>query len=426
MFVSWCLARDARCQFIHLSYSDELATDNSARIKDLIETDWYQALWGVQFKKSANQKALWRTEAGGGIKAGPAGGAVTGFGAGVAYDIPEGGSPEDVPFGGAILADDPIKPDDAESDVERKKINRRLNSTIKSRKNAPWTPIIMIMQRVHDDDPTGFVMSGGTGDDWTLLKIPALREDGTPLWTFRHTLDDLQRIMAADKYVWNGQYMQEPVPDEGDFFTLDKVRWYNRLPDHLNYYGASDYAASDASGADFTEHAIFGVCPDGNIYVVDWWSGQTKSDVWVEEQLDLVAKYKPYLWGGETGPIKAAVEPWLTKRMRERKAYVALRWVNHSTTNYKVANARSFQGMWEAGRVYFPSAEGWAQDVIRQLTRFPLGTLDDKVDCCSIFARMIMQVWEKSPPKPPEPIPTIEDQPLILENFRSKPRTDEW
>ena len=86
------------------------------------------------------------------------------------------------------------------------------------------------------------------------------------------------------------------------------------------------------------------------------------------------------LWEGETGPIKAAVEPWLKKRMAERRTYVSLRWTSHSTPNYKVANAWTFQALWEAGRVYLPEGKEWAQDLLRQLTRFPLGTLDDKVD----------------------------------------------
>jgi predicted phage terminase large subunit-like protein len=282
----------------------------------------------------------------------------------------------------------------------------------------------MIMQRLHDDDPTGFVLNGGTGEEWEHLKVPVIRPNGEPLWPFRHKMADLLSIQLADKFVWNGQYMQEPIPDEGDFFLAEKARWYTTPPKHLNYYGASDYAASDASGADFTEHGVFGVCPDGNIYLTDWWSGQEKTDVWIEEQLDLALKYKTEIWAGETGPIKAAVEPWLTKRMRERKVYPVLKWVSHSTTNYKVANARSFQGLWEAGRVYLPEGKEWAQDVLRQLTRFPRGTLDDKVDVCSIFARMIAKVWEPSEPKPPPPEIKLDRVEIRMSDF--EPKVKEW
>ena len=88
--------------------------------------------------------------------------------------------------------------------------------------------------------------------------------------------------------------------------------------------------------------------------------------------------------------------------MQERRTYVPLRWISHSTTNYKVANARTFQALWEAGRVYLPDGKPWAQDLVQQLTRFPLGTLDDKVDVCSIFARLINKVWAQAAPKPKE------------------------
>ena len=405
MFVAWSLAKNPKAQFIHLSYSDELALDNSARIKELISLDEYQALWPIKLNPDRKAKGLWRTERGGGLKAGAAGGSVTGFGAGIG----------DNEFGGAIIIDDPLKPDDAESDVMRATVNRRLNATIKSRLNAKKTPIIMIMQRLHDDDPAGFVVQGGTGEPWEHLKIPVMDDKGTPLWEFRHGTKELAAIRMADKYVWNGQYMQDPIPDDGEFFTAEGANWYDKLPEHLTYYGSSDYAVSEGKN-DYTEHAVWGVCPKGNIYAVDWWSGQTKADVWIEEQLDLAAHWKPVTWTGETGPIKSSIEPWLKRRMRERNILVPLRWVSHSTTNYKAAGARAFQALWEQGRIYLPREKAWAQDLLRQLTRFPLGTLDDKVDACSIFARQIQQVWEtKPPPKPEEQ--KIEATPLIIEKL---------
>ena len=417
MFTAWCLMLDARSKFIHLSYSDELALDNSSRIKELIESDEFQELWDLPIKTDASAKGLWKTTLNGGLKAGASGGSVTGFGA---------GRGEDDGFGGAMLIDDPLKPDDEEYETKRKKINRRINATIKSRLNSPKTPIIMIMQRLHDDDPAGFVLNGGTGEEWEHLKIPVLNEDGTPLWPFRHGIEELAAIRAADKYVWNGQYMQEPIADDGEFFHISGANWYDTLPKHLNYYGASDYATTDGGG-DYTEHGVFGVCPQGDVYVVDWWSGQTKTDVWIEEQIDLASKYKVNMWTGETGPIKSAVEPWLKRRMRERKTYFPLRWVSHSTPNYKQAHARSFQGLWEAGRVYLPNNKEWAQELVRQLTRFPLGTLDDKVDVCSIFSRQINKVWEQNPPSEqqlPKEIPA--DAPLVIEDFAPKRKQVGW
>jgi predicted phage terminase large subunit-like protein len=416
MFIAWSLAKNPRAQFIHLSYSDELALDNSARVLELIQLDEYQELWPVSLKPDRKSKSLWRTAQGGGLKAGAAGGAVTGFGAGVPGDD----------FGGAIIIDDPLKPDDIYSEAIVSTTNRRLNATIKSRVNSRDTPIILIMQRLSDNDPAGFVLSGGTGEDWEHLKIPVIKEDGEPLWPFRHTMEDLVSIQVADKYVFNGQYMQEPIAEGGDYFTADNARWYKTLPNHLNFYGASDYAVTEGGG-DYTEHGIFGIDPNGNVYIADWWSGQTKSDVWIESQLDLHDKYRTMLWAGETGPIKAAIEPWLKKRSRERHSYPVMRWLSHSQHKHKEVLARGFQGLWEHGRVYLPEGKEWAQDLLRQLTRFPLGSVDDKVDVCGLFARMMGEVWELSPPEKetaPEP---VTDMPLRIEDFAPKPKVEsEW
>ena len=427
MFSAWCLAKHPRAQFIHLSFSGELAHDNSARIRELVLRDEYQALWPLALNNDRAAKSLWRTRQGGGLKAGAAGSTVTGFGCGL-LDGEEGDDPLTLEFGGAMLVDDPLKPDDAESPAERLNVNRRFNGTIKSRLNAPWTPIIMIMQRLHDDDPTGFCLQGGTGEEWEHLKIPVVRPDGSPLWTLRHGIKDLASIQVADKNVWHGQYLQEPVPDEGDFFTKENARYYRgALPKDLNFYGASDYAAEDKQDRDFTEHGVFAICPAGEIYVVDWWYGQTKTDVWVEEFLDLVKKWRPLLWGGETGPIKSAMEPWIMKRMRERGENVAMHWVPHNTVNHKKSMARGVQALWEQNRIHFPIDQPWADRVISQMCRFPKGTLDDAVDVMGIFGRMLGRIWEQAPPtESPKMTNKLMQDPLVIESFAPRHTEQEW
>ena len=150
IFVSWCLAKVNYSKFIHLSYSDTLALDNSAQTKEYIQSDAFQRLWCMELKKDAQSKKKWFNDNGGGMYATASGGAITGFGAGV--DGVDG-------FSGAILIDDPLKPDDAFSEVERNKVNNRYNNTIRSRTNTDNTPIIIIMQRLHEDDLSGFLLS---------------------------------------------------------------------------------------------------------------------------------------------------------------------------------------------------------------------------------------------------------------------------
>jgi len=160
----------------------------------------------MELKKDAQGKKKWFNEFGGGIYATASGGAITGFGAGIA-DSDE--------FGGAIIIDDPLKPDDALSEVRRSSVNNRYNGTIRSRINDEKTPIIVIMQRLHEEDLSGFLLDGGSGEEWTHLCLPALNDKNEPLYPKKHSFNDLQIIRNASKYNFSGQYMQIPSPEEG-------------------------------------------------------------------------------------------------------------------------------------------------------------------------------------------------------------------
>lgn len=228
IFTSWCLAKVNYAKFIHLSYSDALALDNSAQTKEYIQSDAFQRLWSMELKKDAQSKKKWYNEYGGGMYATAAGGAITGFGAGV--DGTNG-------FSGAILIDDPLKPDDAFSEIERNKVNNRYNNTIRSRTNKSDTPIIVIMQRLHEDDLSGFLLNGGSGEKWEHLCLPAIDKNNKPLYPHKHTFKQLEAIRQADRYTFAGQYMQTPAPDEGgewmkDWFEIIKK---NVLPPNLNW-----------------------------------------------------------------------------------------------------------------------------------------------------------------------------------------------
>ena len=228
IFVSWCLAKTPYSKFIHLSYSDALALDNSSQTKEYIQSDAYQQLWAMELKKDAQSKKKWFNDSGGGMYATASGGAITGFGAGV--DGVDG-------FGGAILIDDPLKPDDAFSEVERNKVNNRYNNTIRSRTNTDSTPIIVIMQRLHEDDLSGYLLNGGSGENWTHLCLPALNENNEPLFPHKHTFKQLESIRQADRYTFAGQYMQIPSPDEGGEWRKD---WFeiiekSELPRNINW-----------------------------------------------------------------------------------------------------------------------------------------------------------------------------------------------
>lgn len=452
LFCAWCFAKTKDSRFLHLSYTSDLTAANSVKIKDILKTKEFQELWPMPFSKEINGKEHWKTEHGE-FRAKSTGGAVTGFRAGrmgdredepLDIEVPEEGDwmdsddiddfieslkGEDGNFHGALIIDDPIKPEDAESDVLRNKMNKRMVSTLKSRIMHEDVPVILIMQRVHDDDPAGFMLGdtkrpevpGGTGDIFEQLKIEAIRKDKDgneyALWPRKDSLVYLQNYRKSAPYEFSAQYQQNPVPDDGIFFQKHQFKWYNKdeLPEGEDF-GASDYATTKDAG-DFTESGVFRITPSGDVYAKDWWGGQETSDEWIESQIDLAIAHNVKMWAGETGPIKAAIEPFLKRRLVEREHPMILQWFSHSEKS-KEQNARGFQAIVSSGRFYVPRGEPWAQALVEQLCRFPRGKFDDKVDTCSLLAKMINKLWaSKALKKEPGKLEKIESEKVTIDEM---------
>lgn len=220
-FIAKGLALNPASKYIHLSYSASLALDNSERTKDIVASDWYQELFPyVQIKPDSKAKQKWYTTAGGGVYATSSAGQVTGFGAGlVEEDFPNEDNAHK--WGGAIIIDDPLKPEDAFSPVIRNKVNDRFENTIRSRVNSRNTPIIVIMQRLHRDDLAGYLQSLEP-NEWEVLSLPALSVDSegheVALYPFKHTVEELHKIQAANRFVFETQYQQNPQ-------AINEHRW---------------------------------------------------------------------------------------------------------------------------------------------------------------------------------------------------------
>lgn len=239
-FISHTLALNPKANFMHLSYSDDLVLTNSENILDIINSEAYKTLFGnVNLKKDSKAKKRWRTDAGGGLYVASTAGQVTGFGAGTMGDIDEELDIDNFisaietkeKFGGAIIIDDPIKPDDADYTTRRDKINERFDSTIRSRANSRETPIIIIMQRVHPEDLCGFLLDKEPGE-WEVVKIPAIQTiDGEEeaLWPFKHTLEELYKLKKANSIVFDTQYMQDPQPKEGLCFAKNELQYLDDI-----------------------------------------------------------------------------------------------------------------------------------------------------------------------------------------------------
>src|SRR5882762_6656861 len=159
-FIARGLALNPYARFLHISSGDDLVLLNSQTARDIVQSKEYQALWPMEIASDAKAKKRWNVmfedRKAGGVYAVALGGQITGFRAG--HMAPG--------FQGCIIIDDPLKADDAYSEAAIKTANRRLLSTVKSRKANPDTPVIVIMQRLGEKDPTGFIKGGNLPGDW--------------------------------------------------------------------------------------------------------------------------------------------------------------------------------------------------------------------------------------------------------------------
>lgn len=238
-FIAHSLAMNNRSRFLHLSYSHNLALLNSSTARSIVKSTAFQSMWPMALKEDSDSKAMWWTEYGGGVYASSAAGQVTGFRAG---HMEEG-------FQGALLIDDPVKPDDAFSETVRDGINNRFNETIKSRLAVETTPMIVIMQRIHYHDLSGYLLRGGSGEKWHHLNLPVIIDNSAPypeenthgipvdhglpdgwLWPFKHNETHLVAL-SSHRRTFEAQYMQAPrrFNSEGALWTEDMISGAHKL-----------------------------------------------------------------------------------------------------------------------------------------------------------------------------------------------------
>ena len=274
-FIEYGLCLNPAAKFLHLSYSDDLVLDSSREIRETLQDPVMQQLFGVNIIGKNNKK--WYTDKGGGLYAVSTGGQVTGFGAGrVEYDdetsrnIDEFIPYFDSTFAGAIIIDDPIKPEDALSDNLREKVNQRFETTIRNRVNSRNTPIIIIMQRLHEHDLCGYLMETEP-DEWKVLSMPCIDVnqfgEEYALWPEKHTLEELREIERVNPFVFETQYLQNPRPIEGLMYREFKT--YDIIPKApADKCHKSNYTDTADTGADYLCSICYEVRPTGN-YITD-------------------------------------------------------------------------------------------------------------------------------------------------------------
>lgn len=292
-FISWAFALNPRCRFLHLSYSDILVNDNSDTVRNIMSEELYKTLFPNSALASEKGSAKrWKTKAGGELYAVSTQGQVTGFGAGAVdeeIDKMDGGNDIFVfddhtnemlkmidaktnIFQGAIVIDDPLKADDAASDLIRERINQRFENTIRNRVNSRRTPIIIIMQRLHEHDLCGYLQEIEP-DTWTVLSLPVIQTDPETgeehaLWPMKHNLEELYKLREINPVVFETQYMQNPIPTEGLMYHEFRTYQNIELPSGSKANQRWCYVDTADTGSDYLCAICFINTPE-MLYVID-------------------------------------------------------------------------------------------------------------------------------------------------------------
>lgn len=362
-FMAWCLGQYPDCEFIYASYSGRLAAKSSWECRSIVQHPEFRRVFpGTELRDDSSAKDEWRTTSGGMVYAVGAGGTITGYGAG---KMRPG-------FGGAIIVDDPHKADEATSEVMRANVWDWFQNTLESRTNNPDTPIIVIMQRLHEDDLAGHLIAGHNGEEWEVLKLPAICEDGSALWPFKHTIERLEQMRDSAPYVFSGQYMQEPAPPTGGMFETDRIEIVEAMPAGVKTVRAWDPAYTNKATSCDTAGAKLGIF-EGIVYIEDIaFQKTTAPDAMVETMAQVDGKGVTILYPQDPGAgVKVLAD--LTKRLHGYDLK------SHRPTTDKVEAWIPFASQVNGRNVRLVRGD-WNRAFIEDLRLAPFGRRKDLID----------------------------------------------
>jgi predicted phage terminase large subunit-like protein len=266
-----------------------------------------------------------------------------------------------------------------------------------------------------------------------VVDIPAIAGDGDPvgrkpgdyLWDepdgydYSRFLRDRQR--ETSPMMWAALFQQRPAPEDGDYFKAEWLRPYTTPPDlaTLRTYIGCDFAVT-ADGGDYSVICVVGVDPEGRMFLLDLWRRQASSDEWVEKLCDMILQWKPQAIAQETGQIRAGIGPFLTRRMRERRAYAYTEVF--PTRGDKSVRAQSIRGRMALEGLHVPTGAPWYPAFRSELLSFPAGRHDDIVDAIGLVGQLLDRMLSGEKPQVPEPPGTASG----YAPFVAPSRLDDW
>jgi predicted phage terminase large subunit-like protein len=387
MFPVWAWIRSPKLRFITSSYSATLSIELATKSRDIIFSDWFKRRWGDVFhiKKDQNLKERYENNFVGMRRATSVGGTVTGQG------------------GDFLIVDDPLSPQMASSATERENANEWYRTTFYSRLNQPDIGVrIIIMQRVHEEDLTGFLLSKETRLKYKHICIPAKSGDNNIkpayleefydkdtglFWEDRFsqsTLDDYRSALGS--YGYAGQLQQTPTPlDSGmihkDWFKVDRYRVEDSV---VNFVIDPAYTADQKNDPSALLAYTY---KDNKWQIVDC------VNVY-KEFPDLVKFIQQWVQkNGYTNRSRIYVEPKASGKsivqtlVRETGLNVK---EDKPPTKDKVARVSDVSASLESGRVSLLNGD-WNDEFLDQLAKFPAAKHDDMVDC--LVMAVNKEIW---------------------------------
>jgi len=377
-FVAWALGRNPSMQFICASYGQDLADKLALDCRSVMQSAWYKRLFGVRLTSSRPAVADLSTTEGGGRFATSVGGVLTGRG------------------GDIIVIDDPLKPNEALSDAERQSANDWFDHTVITRLNDKKTgAIVIIMQRLHEDDVVGHVLEQ---DDWEVLSLPAIAEVeqrfmiknifgereviravDDVLHPAREPSDVLKSLRATlGEYHFSGQYQQAPAPLDGGIFEAKWLHYYEQheQPEEFDHIVQSwDTASKETELSDYSVCTTWGLKGPYR-YLLHVLRARMDYPSLKRAVVAQIQNFHPQvvLIEDKASGIQLIQE---------------LRAMGHSIIKEckpvgdKVMRARAQTSAFEGGFVHLPRQAAWLDAYVLELTTFNRGKYDDQVDSTS-------------------------------------------
>lgn len=392
-FPAWCLWKDPTMKFIVTWYSATLTQQFSLETRDIVQSDIYKNVFPrIQWiRDDQNTKEYWATKEGGWYYATGTWWALTGRG------------------GSIFVIDDAIKPDEAESDTIRTGVNNWFENTVPSRLNNPSKGcIIIIMQRTHEDDLCGHLiekMKNHTGDDWTVLSMPAIAEkdeyiavddfvftrlQGEVLHPKRFNTEGIEKIRKnMNNSTFECQYQQNPISKESQEFHTEWFKYVDTqdVPLGGRVFTTVDPAWTKQTYSDYTS-IITGKFIDDKLYILKYTAWKFDPAESIDEIIKHIKLYNPEKIGVEAIQAKNVLSAPLNNTCKTMGIYANIEEI--AQKGDKESRIRKLIPLFRDWLVYFTRwLEDWQEvSLEKQLLHFPRGKFDDVIDSLQMLYDM--------------------------------------